>query len=153
MSDKTLRLVCRVLLWVMLAVSVIFMVVTFLSIKDGMSKMAQAMAVSPFLSWTVCLAIVGVALAVVFPIFDVLQYPRKLVKVLLSLGGLGLVLLVAYLCADATPIVTATSASNPDFADRGVLLLADTGLIACYLLFAIAFVLLIVTGVRSSLRR
>lgn len=153
MNDKTLRLICRTLLIILILVSAIFTLTSYFGLSADMSKYEQAEVVGPFLMWTYILAIIGAALALLFPIYDVVLYPKKALKLLASVGGLGVIVLIAYFLADATPLVTATSATNPAFSDRSTLIWTDTGLITCYLLFVIAIVLLVITGVRSALRR
>lgn len=153
MSDKLLRVGGRVLLGIFFLVTIILVVIFLMRLDGNMSKMEQASVAEPLLYWTYILTGIATALALLFPIYDVILNPRKAVKLLVSLGAVGLIVGIAYLLSDATPIHTATSATNPAFSDKGVLLFSDTGIITSYILFGIAVLLLAITGVRSSLMK
>jgi membrane associated rhomboid family serine protease len=97
--------------------------------------------------------LIGAVLAVLFPLVHFILNPKNIAKVLVSLGALAAVFVAAYLLSDTTPIVTATSALEPNFSDPSVLKLADTGIIATYILLGTALLALLVTGVRGIFNR
>jgi hypothetical protein len=80
-------------------------------------------------------------------------YPKKAVKTLAGIAMLGAVFLIGYLFADSTPISNFGSTPNPDFENTGVLVWTDAGLIATYVLAAVAVFSLFFTGVRSIFTR
>lgn len=156
MTEKRVRLFLRVLMWTLLAVSLLLFAIfaaRISGLESTASKTEQAALANTLIIWTYILIGVATFFTLLFPLLFIVQNPRKAVKLLVSLAFLFVVFGVSYLLADATPIITATSGVNPDFSDRFVLLLTDTGIIGTYILIAIALLLLVFTGVRNILTR
>lgn len=152
MSEKIMRVSLRIGFWLLMVITAIIAVLFVIRISGAESRAMESAAVQPALYWTYILLAIATFFAVIFPVIFIIRNPKKAIKALISLLILGVIVLVAYLLADATPIVTATSATNPDFSDRGVLLLSDTGLRTTYILICVAILMLLFTGVRSIIR-
>lgn len=154
MSEKLVRTILRISLWVLMIVSVVLIVMFVINTNAaGDDKIALKAAANPLIVWAYILIAIAAVTAILFPVGYLIRNPRKAVKALISIALLALVFFIGYLLADSTPIHTATSNTNPDFSDRGVLLLTDTGIITTYIMLCIAVLALLVTGVRGIIRR
>lgn len=151
MSEKIIKRVLRIALGVLLLVSVVLGIVFVVNIAGTSDREVLRSATEPVLIWTYILLAIAAASAVLFPIAYIIQNPRKAVKALISLVILVVVVLIAYAIADGTPIETATSATNPDFANTNILKITGTGLWTTYILVGAAILLLLVTGVRNMI--
>jgi len=139
MSNNQISLTIKVLSWVIMGLSVIIALLFF----------SNVVTEELMIMWAYLLVGIAALLSIIFPVIFFALNPKNAVKALVGLVGLGVVFLLGYLMADTTAIVTATSALNSDFSDPSVLRFADTGIIATYLLFGVAVVSLLFTGVRS----
>ncbi|KQM08716.1 MAG: hypothetical protein AL399_05790 [Candidatus [Bacteroides] periocalifornicus] len=151
MSEATIKRILRIALWVLMGVSVIFAAVFVAQIYDTNNRELQMNATEPILIWTYVLLAIAAVAAIIFPLIQVVRNPRNALKLLVSVGALGLVILISYLLASGDPIKVATANSNPDFSNRTVLLTTDTGIIATYIMLGIAILLLAYTGVKSMI--
>lgn len=152
MSNKLIALITKIISWVIMGASIIVALIYFLRISGAEPEMETVVA-TPYINWAIVLLLVGALLAVLFPLVHFILNPKNIAKVLVSLGALAVVFVAAYLLADTTPIVTATSALEPNFSDPAVLRLADTGIIATYILLGTALLALLFTGVRGIFNR
>jgi len=152
MSNKLIALITKIISWVIMGASIIVALIYFLRISGAEPEMETVVA-TPYINWAIVLLLVGAVLAVLFPLVHFILNPKNIAKVLISLGALAVVFVAAYLLADTTPIVTATSALEPNFSDPAVLRLADTGIIATYILLGTAILALLFTGVRGIFNR
>ncbi|MDD3567650.1 MAG: hypothetical protein PHT92_04540 [Bacteroidales bacterium] len=152
MSNKLIALITKIISWVIMGASIIVALIYFLRISGAEPEMETVVA-TPYINWAIVLLLVGAVLAVLFPLVHFILNPKNIAKVLISLGALAVVFIAAYLLADTTPIVTATSALEPNFSDPAVLRLADTGIIATYILLGTAILALLFTGVRGIFNR
>ena len=151
MSEATIKKSLRIALWVLMGVSVIFAAVFVAQIYDTNNREILMNATEPILVWTYVLLAIAAVAAIIFPLIQVVRNPRNALKLLVSVGALGLVILISYLLASGDPIKVATANSNPDFSNRTVLLTTDTGIIATYIMLGIAILLLAYTGVKSMI--
>lgn len=135
-----------------MGLSIIVALVYFFRISGATPDMEEVVA-APYINWAIVLLLIAALLAVIFPLIHFILHPKNIAKVLVSLGALAGVFIVSYLLSDTTPIVTATSALNPDFTDPNVLKLADTGIFVTYILLGTAFLALLFTGVRGIFNR
>ena len=152
MSNKLIALITKIISWVIMGASIIVALVFFFRISGADADMEEIIA-APYINWAIILLLIGAVLAVVFPLVHFILNPKNIAKVIVSLGMLAAVFLTAYLLSDTTPIVTATSALEPNFSDPAVLKLADTGIIATYILLGTALLALLFTGVRGIFNR
>jgi len=141
MQNSSISTILKVLSWLLMGVSVIM---TALFYTGSMSE-------EPFIMWAYLLFAVAGLLALVFPVYFFIRNPKSALKTLAGLAVMGVVLLIGYLMADATPIVSPIQ--NPDLSNTSVLILTDTGLIATYVMFGVAMLLLLYTGARSVLNK
>lgn len=151
MSDKTIKRVLRIFLGLLLTVSVVLSIIFVVKISGTDEREALMNAIEPVIDWTYCLLIIAAACAIIFPIIFIVQNPRKAIKALVSLVILAVVVLISYAMSDGAPILTATSATNPDFSNPSVLKFTDTGIFTAYIFIGASILLLIVTGVRNMI--
>ncbi len=130
----------KVLSWLLMGVSIIITVLFFLSDQNVDSLQS-------FIVWTYFLFGISVLSALLFPIINFIRNPKNAVRSFIGLGAIALVFLIGYLASDATALPSPTQ--NPDLSNPTILVVSDTGLIATYLLFGLAFLLLLYTGLRS----
>jgi len=141
MQNSSMSKILKVLSWLLMGVSVIM---TALFYTGNMSE-------EPFIMWAYLLFAVAGLLALVFPVYFFIRNPKNALKTLAGLAVMGLVFVIGYLLADATPIYSPTQ--NADLSNTSVLVLTDTGLIATYVMFGVAMFLLLYTGVRSVINK
>lgn len=154
MTDKMLKRVLNISLWTMLGISAIVLIVFAYQVSQANEDRELLVAASNApIVWAYVLCALATFTALLFPTINVIRYPKTAVKLLISVAVLVVVFLVAYALADPTPIETATSGTNPDFSDRGVLLFTDTGIIATYILTGMAILALLLAGVKGALKR
>lgn len=154
MSENIVRKILRISLWAMMLISVVLIVLFVLRINsaDG-DVLVEKSAANLLIVWAYILLGIATVTAILFPVGYLVLNPKKAIKALISLALLAFVFFIGYLLADPTPIQTATSNVNPDFSDRGVLLMTDTGIITTYIMLCIAVFALLFTGVRGIIRR
>ncbi|PKP36540.1 MAG: hypothetical protein CVT98_07620 [Bacteroidetes bacterium HGW-Bacteroidetes-15] len=148
MSNNLVNLLVKIFTWGLMGVSVIVALIFFFRIS-GAEPSQEANIAESFILWAVILLGIAVVISLAFPLIFFAMNPKNATKALLGLAAVGLVFIVGYFMADTTPIVTAVSDTNLDFSDPSVLRFADTGIIATYILFGVAVLALLFTGVRS----
>lgn len=136
--------ILKVLSWLLMGVSILLTVLFYTGDMDVIS-------VQPFIVWAYILFALAVVAALVFPLYFFIQNPKKALNTLVGLAVMGVVFLVGYFLADATPIYSPTQ--NADLSNASVLVLTDTGLIATYIMFGVAMLLLLYTGVRNVIHK
>lgn len=151
MSSNLVNLIVKIITWVLMGLSVVMAVVFFFRISKATPEQ-EAFVAEPYIVWAYILFGIAAFLSIIFPIVNFALNPKNAVKALFGIAALGLVFLIGYFMSDTTPIITAVSATNPDFSDPSVLRFADTGIIATYILFGIAVLSLLLTGVRSLIK-
>ena len=152
MSNKLLSKLIKFFSWGVMGASILIALVYFLRISGASPDEETAIAAS-YINWAIILLGVTAVLAVVFPLVYFLFNPKNALRLLLALGAFVAVFVVAYLLADTTAIITATSATEPDFSNPAVLAFADTGIFATYILLGVALFLLLFTGLRGVFNR
>jgi hypothetical protein len=152
MSNSLVNKLVKIFSWGIMGVSVILALVFFFRISNAEPD-NQIFVAESYILWAFILLVIAALLSVVFPLVNFIKNPRNTLKVVLSLVFMGLLFLVAFLMSDTTPLVTATSATEPNFSTPSVLRFADTGIFATYLLFGIAVLSLLFTGVRGIFKR
>lgn len=134
----------KVLTWLLMGVSVILTALFFSGEKNTDT-------VQPFIIWAYILFAAAAVMALLFPIYFFIRNPKNATKSLAGLGLMAVLFIVGFLFADATPIPSPTQ--NPNLSDPTILVISDTGLIVTYLMFALAIVLLIYTGIRGVFQK
>jgi hypothetical protein len=104
-----------------------------------------------FLNWAVILAIGAVVLTIVVEVIKLVSSPKNAVRTLLSIGILAVLIIVAYLMADGTPlnIVGYTGADNVP----SKLIMTDIGLYTTYFVAAITLLTVLFTELSRVFRR
>lgn len=143
MSENLVKLIVKVFTWSIMAISVIIALLFFVGYFNE----------APFILWAYILTAIAALLSVIFPVVFMFVYPKKAVKALLGIALIGIVFVIGYIFADSTPIPNIGATPNPDFENAGVLVWSDAGLIATYVLSAVAVFALLFTGVRSIFTR
>jgi hypothetical protein len=89
------------------------------------------------LIWAYILVIITLIAALVFPLIAVIKNPKALVRLLLILAGTAVLVVIAYLLSNDTPIeiIGYTGTANTD---PGTLKMIDTVLFITYMLFGLA---------------
>jgi hypothetical protein len=141
MSNSLITLIVKIFSWIVMGISILLAVLFFTEFINE----------EPFILWAYILVGIAALFAVVFPLFYFIQYPKNAVKALVGIVVLVSVFFIGYILADTTPLI-ATSA-HPDFSNPGILAYADTGIFATYILFIIAVLALLLTGIRSIFNR
>lgn len=141
MSDTITSKIVKVLSWVLMGISVLFAILFYTGSIDP----------EPFIIWAYILFGLAVLLALVFPLYFFIRNPKNALKTLLGLGVMAVFFVVGYFLADPTPIYSPTN--NPDLSNHAVLVISDTGIIATYLMFGVALLLLLYTGIRGIFNR
>lgn len=103
------------------------------------------LSLDAMLLWAFGLLCLTIALAVIMPVFGLIQNPQSAGRSLMGLGLVVIVFVVSYMLADAEPIRLA--GGTKVFDDAGQLLFADTGLYATYITFMAVIATIIVTEV------
>ena len=101
------------------------------------------------LIWGAVLAVIAAAMALLFPLAQIIANPKRGKGTLIGILGLVVVILIAYGMASSEPLSFPTP--NPDNVPP-VLKRVGTGLIAMYLLFGIGLVSILFTEVSKSFK-
>ncbi len=150
MSNNLVNKLVKIFSWGIMGASVIVALLYFFRISSS-EKIEHMDIASSYLIWAYALIGLAALLSVLFPLIQSIFNPKNAVKALIGLAGLGLIFLVGYLMADATPIASAVN--NPDLANPSVLIFADTAVIATYILFGVALLALVFTGIKGLVNR
>lgn len=146
MQNSSLSKILKVLSWLLMGLSVALTVYFFVA-SDFDDLTQVVVTLEPFIIWAYILFGLAALLALAFPLYFFIRNPKNALKTLLGIALMAVVALIGYIFADPTPIYSTTS--DPNFSITNVLVLTDTGLIATYILFGVALVLMLFTGVRS----
>lgn len=141
MSNSLISNLVKILSWVLMGLSTVIALLFFAGVVDE----------NLYIIWAYVLLGIAAFFAVIFPVIFFALYPKNAVKALVGLLGLGVAVLIGYLLSDTTPIITATN--HPNFSNPKVLAFTDTGIIATYVLFGVAVLGLLFTGIRSIFHR
>lgn len=149
---KVSRLV-KIVLWVLILVSAVLVISLVSNISSIDSDPAMGSWISNNLTWSYILLIACAGVAIIFSIIQMFLDKRSAIKGLSSLGFMAVVVLIAYLfSSDVLPQFYGVE----KFVDKGILTpkvsqFIDTGLYATYLLFGLAVVAIIWSGISQLL--
>jgi hypothetical protein len=149
--DKKLIRIASIISVVLLAIGVIFTLLTALYGKDFETNAGvRDRLLNPFFAITLVILIVTALAAILFPFFSLVKQPKQLIRVLLAIVGVVAVALISYAIAgnelsperlqklDTTAQVSKT---------------VGAGLIFTYIIIAVTFGALIVTSVLNMFRK
>lgn len=160
MSEKVLKLLARIPMFLFLFVAVV-LTVMFVIGTSGTDDRAELMrVVNPPIVYTYVLLVIAVVLLLGFTVVNLVTNPRGAVKTLLGVGVLVVVFLIAYALSSDEPLQMANGTLYGSNADPKVassqmreVVMTDVGIIATYILTGIAVLALLVTGVRAFLKK
>lgn len=102
------------------------------------------------LNWAYILLIVAIIAALVFPVIRLFTRPKQAMKSFIGLGGVVLVVLIAYAMADGTPM-NIIGYSGPDNVPSW-LIFSDTIIYTMYILFGGAILSIVATELLRKIR-
>ncbi len=139
----------RIIYILLLAISCVFTLLFYAggTEVDGLTPIFT----SEFLVWGYILAALGVVVALIFPIFQMIKNPKGAKMSLFAVIALVVIFAVSYLFAPGTP-VHFTGAGMDKFNVPSLLKNVDTGIIATYIFLGIAFITMIYTEVIKIFR-
>ncbi len=130
--SNTLSKYLDILTYVMLGLTVVFVIMFYIGGEVPDQTYSTPVYSDLLINWAKVLFIATIAISLLFPIISVITNPKSAVKAILSLVGLGVVILIAYSMADSSlldlPGYTGSD-NNP-----GTLQFADTILYTMYIL-------------------
>ncbi len=139
--SKILNIVLYLLLAITLVFTGLFFFGPWLTEADGVAHDTPIYTES-FLNWAKLLIYVAAGVALLFEVYHLVMNPKNAVRSLVSMGILGVIVLVAYGLSDDTPLqLVSESADNIP----SMLTMAGTMLWGTYLLFGIVIVAILYT--------
>jgi hypothetical protein len=160
MSEKTLKLIARIPMLVFLLVAVVLTVMFLVGVSGTDDRATLLRVVGPSIVYTYVLAAIAVVLLLGFLLVKLVTNPRSGIKALLGFGLLVLVFVVAYAISSNEPLQMPNGTLYGVNADPKVaaeqmrdVVMTDIGIIATYILIALALVSLVVTGVLSFFKK
>lgn len=112
-------------------------------------KTEGSLGLDVMLLWAAGIFILGVILVLAMPLLGIAQNPKSATKSLIGLGGLVVVILLAYLFASDEPI----RATNGMLIDNTFqLTFSDMGLYTIYIMFGLVVLSMIATEVYKSIK-
>jgi len=135
-----------IVLWALIIVSAVLVISMIANISENDADSVMLSWININLIWVYILGVVGAGIAVVFALFHTLSSKQAAKGGLISLIFMGAVALIAYLLASPEiPQFIGVDKFIANGLTTQTIKLVDTGLIATYILFAIA-VLTILLG-------
>ena len=149
----------RVLRYSLVSVSLIFFVIIFFSIyfsalpddADFETKLeAFGPGIDIILSWAYILMIVAILASLIFPVIKLIKHPENSLKSLIGVGVFVVVLGIAFLLSDGTPLKLSAYSGTDN--TPGILKLADTLLYTALFLIILAFLSILFSEIRKLLK-
>lgn len=143
-----------IFMWVIIVITAILAISFIVNISDNKQDPTMNSWLSTNLMWTYILIIFSIIVMIVFAIYQMVTDFAEAKKGLISIGFMGIVVLLAYMMAsDAMP----TFFGAQKFIDDGtvtpsVMKWVDTGLIATYIVLGISFASIIYASVNRLLK-
>jgi hypothetical protein len=131
-------------------ISISLIVISLFMLLLASFDLTNPSKVGGFLIWAYILLGVAAITAIGMPLMYTVQNPKKLKKVGIYAGLTLLVLLISILLSSPDPIAGANFSLEPS---PGVLQWTETGLIAAYIILAIAFGSILVGGIINMKNR
>ena len=146
MENKGINRIATIVSIVFMALSAIFVILIWIKGDDSISTSAtlQKSILDPFFIESYIALIIGVVLALAFPIAYIIMNPKKALRVLMILGGVIIVLLISYALSPNTYSQTQLEVRNISAStSRWV----GTGLVFTYIVSALAILSAIYSGI------
>lgn len=148
--SNTLSKYLNILTYVMIGLTAVFVIMFYLGGEIPNQAYTTPVYSDLLIRWATILFFATAALAIIFPIIQLIVNPKGAIKGLMGLVGLGLIILVSYGMSDATLLNLpgyAGADNNPD-----TLQFADTVLYTMYILGVGAIVAIVGTEIIRRLR-
>ena len=149
--DKKLIRIASITSVVLLAIGVIFTLLTALYVKNFETNAAvRDRLLNPFFGITLAILIVTALGAILFPFFSLIKQPKQLIRVLIVIAGVVVVALIAYAVAgnDLSPEKLQKLNTTAQVSKT-----VGAGLIFTYIIVVVTFGALIVTSVLNMFRK
>ncbi|MFH2096538.1 MAG: hypothetical protein ABIJ16_12585 [Bacteroidota bacterium] len=158
---SSLSKILSIVLGILLLISVVILVIFFaggkvepnLIVPVKFNNIASAPQYTGlFISWSYVLLIIAGASAIIFPIFNLVQQPKKALPTLIGLVVIGILFFIGYSLGDGTLIKLSETYTGSDN-NPTTLKLTDAGLYTMYILIAIAVIGALYTEVAKVFKR
>lgn len=141
----------NIFLWVIVGITAILAISFMTNISSDEQNPDMLSWLSTNLIWTYILLILSVIFLLGFGVIQLVSNFKESKKALMSLVGIGVIVLVAYLLSsDAIPVFL----GSEKFVEQGILTpkvskWVDTGLFTTYVFFAISIVAIVYSSIRG----
>ena len=136
--NKTGKIV-TIILWVLIVISAILMITLLVNISENDSDSAMNSWINTNLIWTYILIVVGASVAIIAGLFQMFTNKKAAKRGLISVGFMGVVVLVSYLIASPEmPQFIGIDNFIAKGLTENTVKWVDAGLYATYILFGIA---------------
>jgi hypothetical protein len=148
--SNTLSKYLDILTYVMIGLTFVFVIMFYLGGEVPNQAYPTPVYSDLLINWAKILFFATTGFAVLFPVISLVTNPKGALKGILSLVGIGLVVLVSYSMSDAT-LLELPGYTGPDN-NPGALQFADTILYTMYILGAGTVAAIVVTEILRKLR-
>ena len=135
----------------LLAVSAVIFVLLFLGGNEDNSADLIPKFTNTFIIWTYILIFGAILVTGLFEVIGIISHPQKSFRTLLSLGVLVVLVLVAFILADDTPLKLVGYEGTDNV--PSMLILSDVFIFTLYLIVSISIILVIYTELSRVLRK
>lgn len=140
-----------ILMALLLAVSAVIFVLLFLGGNEDNSADLIPKFTNTFIIWTYILIFGAILVTGLFEVIGIISHPQKSFRTLLSLGVLVVLVLVAFILADDTPLKLVGYEGTDNV--PSMLILSDVFIFTLYLIVSISIILVIYTELSRFLRK
>lgn len=140
-----------ILMALLLAVSAVIFVLLFLGGNEDNSADLIPKFTNTFIIWTYILIFGAILVTGLFEVIGIISHPQKSFRTLLSLGVLVVLVLVAFILADDTPLKLVGYEGTDNV--PSMLILSDVFIFTLYLIVSISIILVIYTELSRVLRK
>jgi hypothetical protein len=140
----------NIVLFILLGVSLIFLGLFYFGGEVENAARTTPVFTQSFLNWGKMLLAGAAAISIIFEIAHLVLNPRNAVRTLISIGLLGVIVLIAYSMGDGTPLQLVGYKGSDNV--PSMLILGDTFLYTTYILFGGVLVSIFVSEVSRIFR-
>lgn len=141
----------NVLLGVFMAITFVFIILFYTGgvVNEGTNQ-EHPVITEAFIVWAYILLAITICLTLGFSVYNMITNPKGAKKSLIGIVGAGVVILIAYLLANDTPLYLPHYTGKDNVPTT--LKLVDTGLFASYILAAVAIVSILYSEVTKTFK-
>lgn len=151
---KYIKILLYVLLGLGLAVFVYFLVTTISyrqpSDEFPLGTVGQAMGAGVMLWYAYIVFGIGIVVALIFPLINIIKNPKGASRSLIGLGIMVLIILISYFMSSTAPV---PNSAGGFFTEPFPLRLADIGLYSGYIMLVLAFLAIIAGEIKSAFKK